>query len=707
MSRLSVKRGGLVAVAILGAMGALLLRGGGAATTSTAQQVMLAAMAKGDQWVTTGGTYEEQRFGRQTQINPDTISRLKLAWYADLNSTRGQESTPLVVDGVMYVTTAWNKLVALEAETGRQIWAFDPKLSPAKAAIACCDVISRGAAYYDGMIFAAVIDGRLIGLDARTGKQIWSVQTTDPNQPYSISGAPRAFNGKVIIGNGGADVGVRGYVTAYDAKTGKKLWRFYTIPGNPAKDGDGEVSDRPLRELAQKTWFGRYWDHGGGGTAWDSIVYDPDFNQLYIGVGNGGPWNRKLRSQDKGDNLFLSSIVAVDADTGEYKWHYQETPGESWDFTATQQITLADLTIDGKPRKVLMQAPKNGFFYILDRQTGKLLSAKNYVPVNWASHVDMKTGRPVENPEARYRDGKSFISMPGSAGGHNWFPMSYNPGTGLVYIPAQEIPFLYKDDAKFVYRPALMNYGVDLTATAVPNDPAGQKAANAALKGYLLAWDPVRQKEVWRVDHPTTWNGGVLSTAGNLVFQGTRQGSFQAFDARNGRKLWSFPAQTGLQAGPVSYEIKGRQYIAIVAGDGGGANALPDFDGGYSQPDGRVLVFALDGKAALPPFTPARAPLALTKEKWPSDVVANGSRLFANVCSMCHGAGGYSKGVLPDLRRSGALPDRATWKAIVHDGALADSGMKSFAPWMSVDDVESIRAYVQSQAQAAARNGQQ
>jgi PQQ-dependent dehydrogenase (methanol/ethanol family) len=648
-------------------------------------------------WLTHGGTYAEQRFAALDQINRANVAGLRLAWSYELDTNRGQEATPLVVDGVMYASTAWSKVVALNAATGKLLWQFDPKVPPEKAFDGCCDVVNRGVAFYDGKLYVGTLDGRLIALDAGTGRQLWSQQTTDPSQPYTITGAPRIVRGKVVIGNGGAEFGVRGYVTAYDAATGAQVWRFYTVPGDPAKGPDGAASDEVLKAKAAGTWFGEYWKAGGGGTVWDSIVYDPELNQLYIGTGNGSPWNHRIRSQGKGDNLFLSSIVALDPDSGKYLWHYQETPGESWDFTATQQMILADLEIGGAPRKVLMQAPKNGFFYVLDRRTGKLLSAKPYGPVNWATGVDLKTGRPQEVPEARYA-GKAFLNVPGGIGFHNWQPMSFSPRTGLVYIPVQQMDSVYMDDPAYKFRQGTVNVGVDTVPHGLPATTEGLKAVQASMKGWLLAWDPVRQKEAWRVPHARSWNGGTLATKGDLVFQGTGDSKFEAYDAVSGKRLWSFAAPSGVVAGPVSYAVKGRQYVAVLAGFGGSAIAYPNFDGPRPQPNGRVLVFALDGRAKLPAFTPSLPPIAAPAGELPKARVAEGEIRFAQNCARCHGVATFSSGVLPDLKRSAALEDADVWQQIVIGGVLKDNGMVSFSRYLTPAEAESIRIYVQKQA---------
>jgi quinohemoprotein ethanol dehydrogenase len=429
-----------------------------------------------ENWMTYGLSYQEQRHSPLDNINASNIDKLGLAWYFDLDTNRGQEATPLVIDGTLYTTGAWSMVYAFDASTGKLKWSYDPKVDRSRGQQGCCDVVNRGVAAWNGKIYVGAFDGRLVALDAATGKEVWSVVTVDQTKPYTVTGAPRVVKGMVLIGNGGAEFGVRGYVTAYSAETGKQVWRFYTVPGNPA---DG--FENPAMQKAAESWHGEWWKGGGGGTVWDSIVYDPDLDLVYIGVGNGSPWNHQVRSQGKGDNLFVSSIVALRADTGQYVWHYQTTPGDSWDFTATQHIMLADLKIDGRDRKVLMQAPKNGFFYVIDRENGDLISAKNFVPTSWASSIDLKTGRPVENPAARFIKDRALVS-PSAIGGHNWHPMAFNPTTGLVYIPAMDVPGLFgNESAGFTRREGSWNTAVDFAAMMdLPDDKAARAATRAA-----------------------------------------------------------------------------------------------------------------------------------------------------------------------------------------------------------------------------------
>jgi quinohemoprotein ethanol dehydrogenase len=648
-------------------------------------------------WLTYGRTYSEQRFSPLDRINATTVSKLGLAWALDLDTNRGQEATPLVVDGVMYSTSAWSKVQAIDAASGKLLWQYDPRVPGETGIKACCDVVNRGVAAWKGRLYLGTLDGRLVAIDAKSGTEVWSVVTVDQTKKYTITGAPRIVKGKVLIGNGGAEFGVRGYISAYDADSGKLAWRFYTVPGDPSQPAENEA----LKQAAS-TWTGEWWKGGGGGTVWDSMAYDPELDLLYIGTGNGSPWNQRVRSPEGGDNLFLSSIVALRPDTGEYVWHYQETPGESWDYTATQHIILAELTIDGQPRKVLMQAPKNGFFYVLDRTNGKLLSAKPYALLNWAKEIDLTTGRPVFNPEAFYpKTGKVWMALPGPYGAHNWQPMSFSPQTKLVYIPAQDAPFAYLDDKTYAPRPVGFNVGIDTFTVSMPQDPTVKAQTIAAYHGYLKAWDPVAQKEAWSVEHPGAWNGGVLSTAGGLVFQGNAAGLFAAYDARNGSRLWSFSAQTGVIAAPMTYAVGGEQYVAIVAGWGGvypltaGDIALK---GSLPVNRSRVLAFRLGGTAKLPD-PPAPPGIKPPPARFGDEAtITQGKLFYVGFCATCHGDAVVAAGVTPDLRWTEANQSPERWKKIVLDGARTEQGMIGFAQVMTPEQAEAVRAYVVARA---------
>ncbi len=695
-NRRTAPRRGAWALAFV-ALGALALSGCGKAPASEkvegAVNGELIASGLDSGWQSYGRTYDEQRYSPLEQINRDTVGQLGLAWSADLDTSRGQESTPLVIDGVIYITTAWSKVRAYDARTGKELWGYDPEVPGATGVKGCCDVVNRGLAAWGDKLFLGTFDGRLVALDRKTGKPVWIKETVDPSKPYTITGAPRVVKGLVLIGNGGAEMGVRGYITAYDAQTGKQVWRFYTVPDAPGKNTEKYLKD------AEKTWFGDYWAEGGGGTAWDSMAYDPELDLLYIGVGNGSPWNQGYRSEGKGDNLYLSSIVAVRPETGEYVWHFQETPGETWDFTATQSIILADLVIGGKKRKVLMQAPKNGFFYVIDRETGQFISGKNFVPVNWATGLDPVTGRPIENPDARYyKTGKMWIGSPGAGGAHSWHPMAYSPKDKLVFIPAQHASLPYFPDKNWKPKPKGFNTGVDMSAAAMPADPAVRKAAADATFGELMAWDPVAQKKVWSVTFPSANNGGVLATGGGLVFQGNMTSTFAAYASDTGKKLWSYPVQTGVVAPPITYEIEGTQYVALVAGWGGIWALAPGIlsqDGGPIRNVSRLLVFKLGGTAKLSKHLNLDSlPLDPPDFTGTKDQLAKGAYRFGRFCSTCHGDAAIGGGVLPDLRRSGFIKDHDAFQQVVHDGALSDLGMASFADTLDPDEIEDVRQYI-------------
>ena len=659
-------------------------------------QRLLQADSEPGKWMSYGRTYSEQRYSPLTQINDSNIGDLGLAWSYDLKTERGIEATSLVVDGVMYTTSAWSIVHAIDARNGSPLWTFDPKVAKDKAKHTCCDVVNRGVALWNGQVFFGALDGRLIALDAATGKLNWEVATVDPALPYTITGAPRVVKDKVLIGNGGAEFGVRGFISAYNVADGSLAWRFYTVPADPALGFENDAM-----KMAAATWKGEWWKIGGGGTVWDAMAYDPELDLLYFGVGNGTPWNQEIRSPGGGDNLFLSSIVAVRPDSGDYVWHYQTTPGETWDYTATQHIILADLELAGSVRKVLMQAPKNGFFYVLDRATGELISANNYVNINWATHVDMKTGRPVEVPAARYKD-KPFTVFPSYLGGHNWHPMSFSPITGLVYIPVLDMPAVYGQPEQFKYNPGVSNTGTDGVAGSLPDPQAERDAVGALVKGRLVAWDPVQQQEAWHVEYKGPWNGGTLSTAGNLVFQGTADGKLVAYRADNGTPLWDFTAQTGVVAPPISYEIDGEQYVSVNAGWGGAfALVFGEYVQAESMPNvSRVLTFKLGGKASLPAVswkpTVVFNPPELTAS---ADTLTLGFATYQDVCMGCHGLNAVSGLLIPDLRGSAYLWDEKSWEAVVRGGQLKDRGMASFADNISAEQSEAVRAYIIQQAQ--------
>ncbi len=642
---------------------------------------LLNADAEAGQWLSHSRTFDEHYFSPLKKINDGNVGNLGLAWFVDLPTNQNVETTPLMVDGVVYVTLPWSKVMALDAKTGKQLWLHDPKVAGAWNINLCCGVDNRGAAAWNGKIIFGTLDGRLIALDSRTGKQVWSTKSTPDERRYSITGAPRVANGMVFIGSAGGEFDARGYVDAYDAETGKRLWRFWTIPGDPAKGFENKAM-----EMAATTWkTPGWWTNGGGGTVWDGITYDPATDLVIFGTGNGTPGDSVRRDAGGGDNLFMTSIVAVHAKDGSYAWHYQPTPWETWDYDTVQQLMLMDMQLDGQQRHVVMQASKNGFFYILDAATGKVLSAKPFTDVNWANGVDMQTGRPNVVPEARTNISNQVFNLaPGPAGGHAWQSMSYSPITKLVYIPATTHwqmtgPF----DARQKY------------LAEHPNTPTG-------FTGRLMAWDPVAQKEVWRSEEFINPTGGVqvtagaLATAGNVVFHGNLpKQEFSAYRATDGKKLWSFGTRTAVLDNPISYEIAGEQYVAVAVG-----GPMP---GGYYAPNGaRLLVFKLGGKTVLPELPKfTEAPIAPPPQFADAETVRRGAQVFEAQCQLCHGRNGAARSTFPDLRRSPALHSQELLDNIVLKGIRSEQGMASFRDYLKEGETVALRAYLISVAQAA------
>ena len=672
-------------------------------------QVDDARLARADSepqnWLAHGGNQLAQRYSGLDQIKVDNIAQLKPAWSLDFDTQRGQEATAIVVDGIAYVTTAWSKVYAVDGRTGKALWQFDPKVNGPHAAKNCCDVVNRGAAVYQGKVYVATFDGRLIALDASTGKPVWSTATFDPNSMYAISGAPRVGAGLVFIGNSGGEFGGRGYVSAYKADTGELAWRFYTVPGEPGKP-DGAASDDAMARIAQPTWFGQYHDYRGGGNVWNSIVFDPELDQVYLATGNGYPWVRTFRSDGKGDNLFICSVVALDAHTGAYRWHYQETPGDIWDYDSVADMILADLNIAGQARKVLMHTPKNGFFYNLDRKTGELISAQPYIAgINWTLGLDKKTGKPLDNPAARFDERKKpFTVSPGEGGGHAWNPTAFSPKTGLFYLQAYDYSTArHVPRPSFEYVKGLDNMGTYHFANHAPGEAAPSPDPKAPKpEAHLLAWDPVNQKAAWKTPGV---GGAVLATAGGLVFQGHSRnvvmGELTAYRADTGEQVWSHPTPNAVAGGVISYSIDGEQYILATTGQGGGSiiASSPDV---RARQVGRLVAFKLGGTAVLPPDPPPAGPPLVVNDNWSAADIETGKDLYLNRCARCHGLNTRSANILPDLRRSPTLASKDTWRSIVEDGALQATGMIAWKSFLPEGGAEAIRGYVAGEAKVEA-----
>ncbi len=661
------------------------------------------------EWLNHGRTYKEQRYSPLTDINKNNVNELDLAWSFKFDTARGMEATPILHDGVLYVSTGWSHVHAIDARSGDELWHYDAKVPKSQLAKTCCGPVNRGVAIWQKdnssplQIFFGSLDGRLIALDAKTGKENWSVQSTPTDGNYSITGAPRIVKDMVIIGNGGGELGVRGYITAYDVSTGEMRWRFYTVPGDRNKPQESEALKKAL-----PTWSGEEWYKlgGGGGTVWDSIVFDPELDILYIGTGNGSPWNRDLRSPGGGDNLYLSSIVAINPDNGKYIWHYQTTPADNWDYTATQQMILAEIEINNEIRSVIMQAPKNGFFYVLDRKTGELISAEKFGHVTWATHVDMETGKPVESEFADYQENGGSYIWPSPYGAHNWQPMSYSKKTGYIYIPVQTIPAYFSGQKEVSYKVNRWNTGVNLNESRSPASWVAAKASlDALVYGELVAWDPIKQERAWSVRHPKPSNGGTLSTAGDLVFQGTWDGAFAAYDALSGDQLWQYQSDSAILAGPITYELDGEQYVAVTQGSGGvvmltiGEEIRKNF---VNQ--NRLLVFKR-GDFNLERLTANNTMASLESVKFEHDLdiarVKNGEYLYHNNCASCHGLDAKSNYVVPDLRYM-SEETHDNFATIVLGGSLTHKGMIGFYETLSLDDVGMIHDYLRDEQTSVA-----
>ncbi len=642
------------------------------------------------EWTAHGRTGDEQRHVPLDQINVDNIDQLGLAWYADITDKGGYQSTPLVVEGKLYLTGPWSKVFAFDAVTGEPLWKFDPQVPRELAATSiCCNISNRGAAYWNGKVIIGTIDGRLVALDAGSGSKVWDVQVTDRNLPYSITGAPRVGKGIVYIGQGGGEFYTRGYLAAHDADTGKALWRFWTVPDDPSKGPEGAASDSVM-PMAAETWKGaKWWEKGGGGTVWDGILYDEPTNTVIFGTGNGLPWPHSIRSPGGGDNLFTASIVALDGTTGHYKWHYQTVPKDSFDFDNTNPLTVADLTIDGEKKHVVMQAPKNGVFYVIEVATGKVISADSYVPqINWATGFDRENNwAPIMNPDAIYGT-EGFYVIPSQS--HVWHPQSYNPDTGLMYFPMRF------GVSSFVAEEGGRILGNQLVDVSMGRQPTGQTRPEVEDAGMaLMAWDPVKRQVAWK-QREGNGSAGTLSTAGNLVFQGTAGQMFTAFRADTGEKVWSVPTQGNVVPGPISYSIDGVQYLAAVSSASTGFAAANGVN--------RLLVYKIGGKVELPPAPPPVQQVLNPPEDFGDAAMhTRGKDLYERSCTGCHEGGRMFSG-FPDLNYSIALNSAPLFKAIVLDGALTEGGMISFTNSLDEGEVEAIRSYLTLRANELKRN---
>jgi quinohemoprotein ethanol dehydrogenase len=692
-------------------------KNGEAAPPAKAAAVDAARLAgqEPDQWLTPGRDANGTYYSPLKDINPANVSKLGFAWDYQLRTNRGLEATPLVIDGVMYASSNFGRVYALEAATGQELWKYDPHIDGSWARHACCDAVNRGLAAYAGRVYVGAIDGWLHAIDARSGQLVWKVDTLigrDAHKPYTITGAPLLAGNLIVIGNSGADfAGVRGYVSAYDSSTGVLRWRFFTVPRNPAAG----PQDQPHLAAAVKTWDPRHpWDGGSGGTVWDGMAYDPALNLVYIGTGNAAPYNSHLGGRHGGDELYAASIIAIHGDTGAMAWYYQTVPGDRWDFDSTQKLTLADLELDGRRRQVLMQASKDGFYYVLERSTGELLSAHNYAFVSWARGIDMKTGRPLEDPSASYDHGPALV-FPGEVGAHNWQPMAYDPERGITFIPAIESGNVIVEtsdrraglvEGQFT-TPAFPPEAYDpqtMQGLYGPLPPLGRLASrlktNTASRGFVRAWSVAEHKVVWETQSATPWDSGVLATGGGLVFQGDANGNLNAYDSDSGRRVASVQMGSSMMAAPITYRVNGTQYIAIMAGYGGGAvitgNPLdPDSAAYRFGNEGRIIALKIGGPA--PPLPPVRTDPPLPdlppRATAPAQIAA-GEVLYNRYCSRCHV---FGRGILPDLRRLNP-GTHGIFNSIVLQGAYVPKGMGRFDDVLSTADAEAVHAYLIDQA---------
>jgi quinohemoprotein ethanol dehydrogenase len=645
-----------------------------------------AAVDVPEEWRLIGNNAEQQHYSPDSQITDRNVAQLGIAWYFDYPTPDGTTGVPLVANGLVFQSGALGRVFANNVRDGKLVWSYDAQIRfPLGVVAAWGSRETRGVALWGDEVITATGDCRVIALDQRSGSKRWEVQSCDP-AVQTITGAPRVGGDEIFVGNANADSNVgRGYVDAFDAQSGAHRWRFYTMPGDPSRGFESKTM-----EMAAKTWGEGYWKLTGGASPWDGLTYDPQTGLLYIGTDGASPWPPPSRGKNRGDELFTTSIIAVNAKTGEYVWHYQTTPDDAWNFDATMPIMIADLTIAKKKRRVVMEAPKNGFFYVLDARTGKLVNEpKPLIPVTWASRIDMQTGRPVQLAAAKYwlaPSGQAIVN-PSPVGAHNFMPMSYSPGTGLVYVPVLNMPTLLKFDK-------------NVSVGAVDVDWYYGLRHQLPFKGTLVAWDPVSQKARWQIDVGPPYEGGTLATGGNLVFQGTAAGEFVAYRADSGEKLWSMNVGSSIFGAPSTVEVDGTQLV-IVAGGSGTTSALGLFKklGGNPGGPSRLFAFRLNGRAIVPPVHERVEQFQKPTRPRPAPPTVRAGYAVWNRsnCDLCHGfeaVGGI--GSVPDLRRSANVM-QSTFEQIVIGGQFTGAGMPVYKDSIKPDEIESLRAYLVAQ----------
>jgi quinohemoprotein ethanol dehydrogenase len=680
------------------------------------------AAAEPGQWFLTGRDGSGAYYSPLAQIDASNVARLGLAWEYRFGTYRGMEATPVVIDGVLYVTGNWGVTYAFDAGTGRRLWRYDPEIDYQWARYVCCDAVNRGVAVWRGRVYVGALDGYLHAIDATTGTRIWKVDTVPargPKTPYTMTGVPVIAGDSVVVGSSGGDfAGVRGYVAAFDLETGKFRWRFYTVPRDPAEG----PQDQPHLVAALATWDPKHpWSQGIGGTVWDGMSYDPELKLLYVGTGNSAPYNLRADGRHGGDDLYTAAIVAIHADSGTLAWYYQTTPGDRWDFDSAQKFVFARLEFAGRPRQILLQASKNGFLYALDRATGELLAAHQFAAVNWTRGIDAKTGRPMSSTDADYEQAPKLI-MPSAVGAHSWQPMALSPKTGLLYIPVREEPMVYVDSTA---RRAGLVEGWFTTPAFAPEDydpkelhslfgnlpPLKSLAKGHDLPppagGALRALDPASGRTAWQIPTASAWDGGVLATGGNLVFQGDMSGHLNAYAADSGKRVASIDLGTSVMAAPMSYAVGGTQYVAVLAGLGGGMLGA-DFEESSAAyrygNEGRLIVLRLEGGPVPLPSPYQEQPMpAPPPDRASATQIAQGELLYNRYCARCHG---FGRGVIADLRRM-SPEDHQLFDQIVRGGAYLPRGMGRFDDVLSVEDASAIHGYVIHRAWAEWREHNQ